>query len=138
MMQQERLLLNLKKFPFMKSKLVYLGFVISKDGLKMDLEKLKAILDWPSLTTIFKDRSFNGLASFYRKFIRNFSGICAPIIETIKKDKQPFYWRIVVQKRFQILKKKITQKLVLKFPDFNHLFQVTCDASGTTIGVVLS
>ena len=76
----------------MKIELVYLGFVISSEGLKMDPEKMKAIIDWPSPRNIFEVRSFHGLASFYRKFINNFSGIYASIVETIKKDRQPFQW----------------------------------------------
>ena len=71
----------------MKSELVYLGFVILKDGLNMDPKKVQEILDWPSPQSIFEVRSFHGLAIFYRKFINNFSGICGPIIETIRKDK---------------------------------------------------
>ena len=69
-------------------------FFISRDGLKMDREKVQAIIDWPSPRNIFEVRRFRGLTSFYRKFINIFSGICPSIIETIKKDIQPFQWTI--------------------------------------------
>ena len=78
------------------------------------------------------------MASFYRKFIKNFSGICASILETLKKDNQPFCWTEATEKSFNLLKKKVTEKPVLKLQDFDNLFQVRCDASGTTIGAVLS
>ena len=74
----------------MKLKLIYLGFVMSKDGLKMYSEKVKVIVFWLSPKHIFEVRNFHGLARFYRKFIKSFSGICAPIIETVKKDRKPF------------------------------------------------
>jgi len=135
---QEKLLSNLKKCSFFKEQLVYLGFFISADGLKMDLEKVKAITEWPSPRNMFEVRSFHGLASFYRKFIRNFSKINAPIIDTIKKDRQPFKWTAEGEENFQLLKKKVTEKPVLVLPDFNKPFQVKCDASGEAIGVVLS
>ena len=137
-LQQENILVNMKKCSFMKSELVYLGFFISKDGLKTDLEKIEEILNWTSPKNIFEVRSFRGLFFFYKKYIRNFSGICAPIIDTIKKNRQPFYWIASTENKFQLLKKKITEKSMLKLSDFNHPFQVRCDASGTTIGVVLS
>ena len=58
----------------------------------MNPENLQAIIDWPSPRNIFEVRRFHGLEIFYRKFIKNFSGICASIIEAIKKDGQPFQW----------------------------------------------
>ena len=89
--QQEKLLKNLQKCTFMQKNLVYFGFVFSK-GLKMDQKEVKAILEWTSPKNIFEVISFHGLASFHKKFLRNFSNINAPILETIKKDKKPFVW----------------------------------------------
>ena len=68
-LQHEELLVNVKKCTFMNPKPVYLGFVISRDGLKMDPEKVQAIIDWPSPRNIFEVRRFHGLESFYRKLI---------------------------------------------------------------------
>jgi hypothetical protein len=69
-LQQDKLMINLKKSSFMKTELIYLGFVISVNELKMELEKVKEIRDWSSPKNIFEFRSLNGLASFYRKFIK--------------------------------------------------------------------
>lgn len=90
----------------MKSELVYLGFVICKDCLKMDPEKIEVIVNWRSPKNTFEVRSFHGLANFYRKFIRNFSGICAPIIDIIRKNRHAFYWIVVEkkEKNLQLLK----------------------------------
>ena len=68
----------------MQNSLTFLGFVISEDGVQMDLEKVKAILEWPSPSSITGVRSFHGLATFYKKFIQNFSSIVVPIIDCTK------------------------------------------------------
>ena len=75
---------------------------------------MEAILNWPTPKNVFEVRSFHGLEIFYKKFIKNFNVICAPIIETIKKDNQPFYWIVRVDRSFNMLKRKVTNKPVLK------------------------
>jgi hypothetical protein len=64
-LQQEKLLINMKKSSFIKTKLIYLGFVISTNELKMDPDKVEVIKNWPSPRNTFDVRSFHGLASFY-------------------------------------------------------------------------
>jgi hypothetical protein len=58
-LQQEKLLINMKKYPFMKTKIIYLGFVISTDKLRMDPDKVDVIKNWPSPKSIFEVRSFH-------------------------------------------------------------------------------
>jgi len=115
-----------------------LGFVISANELKMDPEKVEVIRNWQSPRNVFEVRSFHGLASFYRKFIRNFSGISTTMMDTVKKQHKSFHWTIEAKKSFNLLKWKITKQPVLVLPDFRKTFQVKCDASGYAIGVVLS
>jgi hypothetical protein len=137
-LQQEKLLINMKKCSFIKIELIYLGFVISANELKMDPEKVEVIKNWPSPRNIFEVRSFHGLASFYRKFIRNFSGISAAMMDTVKKRHKSFHWTTEAEKSFNLLKRKITEQPNLVLLDFQKTFQVKCDANGYAIGAVLS
>jgi hypothetical protein len=138
-LQEEKLAINLEKCEFMKEELVYLGFVVSQGNLKMDDDKVKAILTWPTPKTGTAVKSFHGLAQFYRKFIRNFSGICAPMLDTIKGGvKTKFVWTDRANEGFERLKKEVATKPVLVLPSFEKLFTVECDASNIVVGAVLS
>ena len=104
----------------------------------MDPEKVRAILEWPTLRSATEVRSFHGLSSFYRKFIKGFSSICGPLTETMRGDRKEFKWTTGADKSFNLLKEKVTEQPILALPNFNKVFQVDCDASGTAIGAVLS
>jgi hypothetical protein len=137
-LQQEKLLINMKKSLFMKTEIIYLGFVISANELRMDLDKVEVIKNWPSPRNVFEVRSFHGLDSFYRKVIRNFCGISATMMDTVKKWHKSFHWIAEAEKSFNLLKQKITEQPVFVLSDFQKTFQVKYDASGFAIGAVLS
>jgi hypothetical protein len=103
----------------------------------MDPEKVKAIRELMSLGSIFEVRSFHGLMSFYRKFIRNFSEISAQMMDTMKKIHKYFKCTEEAEERLNILKEKITEQSIMVLPYFGKTFQVRFDASGVAIGVVL-
>jgi hypothetical protein len=75
----------------------------------MDPEKVKEIKEWSSPRSMFEVRSFHGLASFYRKFLRDFSGICAPMMDIVKKMHSYFQWTEKAERSFNILKEKIIE-----------------------------
>lgn len=112
---------------------------MSKGTLKMDPSKVEAILNWSAPKIGIEVRSFHGLAQFYRKFVRNFSGICTPVLETIKGGlKTKFKWTEATEKAFQTLKQEVATKPILLLPTFDKLFTIECDASGVAVGGVLS
>ncbi|GBG73549.1 hypothetical protein CBR_g16892 [Chara braunii] len=128
--------INREKSSFGVPSVIYLGHVISGDGLAPEAAKIAAIQEWPQPQTVRDVRSFMGLASYYRKFVRNFSAVVAPLTNLTKKD-TPFLWSLHCQLAFTRLKKALTHAPVLKSPDPTLPFILTTDASQYGIGAVL-
>lgn len=135
-LRKEKLYGNLKKCVFCVDRVSFLGFVVSSKGVEVDSEKVKAIQEWPTPKSVSEVRSFHGLASFYRRFIRDFSTIAAPLNEVVKKN-VGFKWDKEQENAFSTLKERLCSAPVLRLPDFSKTFEIECDASGIGIGAVL-
>ena len=135
-LRQAKLYGCLHKCEFLKDKVDYLGFEVSVEGVNASPEKVKAILDWPRPQTVHDIRSFLGLASYYRKFIRGFLQI-AKLLTDLTREKKTWCWEDAEQNSFTALKVAMATAPVLRLLDFEKQFVVKTNASDVAVGVIL-
>jgi hypothetical protein len=85
----------------------FLGHVVSPEGIMVDPSKVKEVLDWKPPMSVYEVRSFLGLASYYRRFIPNFSKVAKPITELLMKENK-YIWNDACEGEFKVLKKLLT------------------------------
>jgi hypothetical protein len=136
-LSQSNLKLKPQKCNLFREEVGYLGHVVSAQGVQTDPAKIQKVKDWPAPTSLTEVRSFVGLCSYYRKFVRNFSDIASPLFQLTKKNTR-FFWSSDCQAAFETLKEALIGSSVLAFPDFEKPFLLDTDASDLGVGSVLS
>ena len=136
-LEKAGLKLKPSKCSFFRKKVKYLGHVISEEGVAPDPEKVSVIKRLQAPKTVREVRSVVGMASYYRKFINNFSQIIRPLTELTKKHVR-FEWNEERQKAFEKIKQSLSEAEVLAHPDFKRPFKLYTDASLYAVGAVLT
>ena len=135
-LREHQLYAKLKKCEFWLEEVVFLGHVVSKEGIKVDPQKVKAIMDWLRPTNVTEIRSFLRLAGYYRRFIKDFSKISSPLTNLLKKVVK-FEWSSKCEEAFQELKNRLTSAPILTLPVEGEEYIVYSDASKNGLGCVL-
>ena len=129
--------LKARKCRFFQEKTIYLGYVISKEGVSADPEKVRTVQDWPVPSDKKDVRSFLGLASYYRKFIKGFVAISKPLNTLLAKDENVI-WNDKCSSSFNELKSCISSSPILGYPNFQETFIFETDASLLGLGAIIS
>ncbi|KAL0186165.1 hypothetical protein M9458_017835, partial [Cirrhinus mrigala] len=137
-LRQHQLYLKLEKCEFHKSSVQFLGYNINSEGVLMDQGKVDAIQNWPQPDSIKALQRFLGFANFYRRFIKDYSSIIAPLTSLLRGKPRRLTWDPAAHEAFQHIKKLFSTAPLLHHPDPNLPFTVEADASTTGVGAVLS
>jgi len=115
----------------------FLGHVVSENGVATDPSKIQAVQEWPVPTSVTEVRSFIGLCSYYRRFVRDFAKIAEPLHRLTGK-RAKFEWDDTCQLAFEELKYRLTSSPILAMPQDEGQYRLDTDASNDAIGAVLS
>lgn len=137
LLRKHQLYAKKSKCLFFRTKIKFLGHVISPDGIGVDEDKIAAIQRWPIPRNVSELRSFLGLAGYYRKFVRDFSKVALPLTLLLRTE-NTFDMKNEQLQAFRALKHLLSHAPVLTIPDMNRPFVVSTDASKFAIGAVIS
>jgi transposase InsO family protein len=139
-LKEAKLTIKLSKSEFCKSSLKYLGHIVDRDGVRTDPEKIRVMKEYPRPSSSKEVRGFIGMCSYYRRFIKDFSKIAAPLsrLTSNKFNGSKFEWSPEAEQAFCSLKSAMTSAPLLRPPDYSLPYILTCDASGISIGGFLS
>ena len=98
-LREHQLYAKFSKYEFWLDQVAFLGHVVSKDGIQVDPKKIEAITELSRPTTVTEVRSFLGLAGYYRRFVKYFSKIAAPLIRLTQKNAK-FVWTDKCEEHF--------------------------------------
>ncbi len=131
------LFVKAEKCAFHAQSVPFLGFIVSPEGVRMDPDRVKAVVNWPTPDSRKALLRFLGFANFYRRFIRNFSQLAAPLT-ALTSTKMTFRWSNAAEAAFTKLRGRFVSAPILRAPDPTRQFVVEVDASEVGVGAVLS
>ncbi|KAK3569769.1 hypothetical protein QTP86_004196, partial [Hemibagrus guttatus] len=128
-LQQNHLYIKPEKCEFHWTTITFLGYVISRQGVEMDLTKVRVVTEWPNPTTIKELQRFLGFANFYRRFIHNYSPVAGPLTSLMRGKPRRLSWSDQAQAAFVKLKDSFTTAPILRHPDPDLPFVVELTAA---------
>ncbi|CAA7053408.1 unnamed protein product [Microthlaspi erraticum] len=134
--EETNLVLNWEKCHFMVREGIVLGHKISEKGIELDRAKVDVMLQLPVPKTVKDIRSFLGHAGFYRRFIKDFSKIARPLTRLLCKETD-FEFDEECHKSWTLLKDALVSAPIVQAPNWDHPFEIMCDASDYAVGAVL-
>jgi hypothetical protein len=138
-MRNETLLLQTKKCHFFQSEVNFLGHIMSRSGIGPEPEKVQAVADWLEPQNQTQVRSFLGLTTYFKRFIKGYAKIAAPLMELTKEQyKTQFQLTPGAQHAFHELMRMLISAPILQVPDFRKPFKLIIDAINVGLrGVII-
>lgn len=137
-LREANLSIKLEKSHFCLDEIPFLGYIISSQGLRINPEKIRPIVEYDRPNSITKLRRFLGMSNYYRRFIADYSQTSAALSELLKTKSKLLKWTAEAEESFQNIKERLITAPILSSPDFDREFLIHTDASDHAIAGVLT